>query len=460
MGRIQRIEEIVNSTINTYGHTKIFPRGLPRFADQLLRGTIRFGKRTGNNISVINPDNTFDFATAPKIQDETITLTRATEWATVGGIVSMGPGRELHKIEDVVDETIILEKELKRDYTLNEQVLIHSFPMLSSIDTPSGATSILVKSHHQLANGDVLGYLQEGDLLQSYTEVRIAKATRLGTTTDLFFSLLYHLELDDPIERELVSNSEIFLRCYPAYFSAAVRVPNALFTSDPLGPFLIDLLSGKLLEGNEFRETLGVRTINRTGGYVLGDSTSFVTVPKNTVILDRTINAHAPMFWELGEGSMKITPSRVVFQVNEKFQFVVGLKCVPHLPTDKSYSISLISNEDCSIRFYFNPHPFQEFNLISGISQTVTVTIPAGDEVTDIEINVLSTSDACQVQASDWTPLQDTVEEVQYTFVIEAEGDATYQSTGLIVKPYFLGSEFLKATYDVGDLYDGGKVYF
>ena len=461
MGRIQRIEGIVNSTINAYAHVKIFPRGLPRFIDSLLRGTIRFGKRTGNTISVINTDNTFNFLTVPQTRDDRVIIERESEWLTPDAIVSLGPEKELHEIDDVVDNTIILREQITRAFTDQDQVLIHSYPMLCAVNTASGSTSVTVKSHYKLANGDVFVYLQTAGLLQSITEIKVTKAVFLGTTTDPFYSLLYRFDLDAAIERDINAQTFVYHRAYPAYFSFAIRVPNALFTAEPEGPFLIDLLSGKLLEGNEFGETLAIKTLSRAGSYVLGSDTEYETVAKNFIVLERQLAAHVPMFWTLAEGTMRLTPTRVVLKVNADSIFVVGIKCVPNLPADKEWRISLLSNEDCTIRFIFNPYPLQEFTVLSGIAQTITVTIPAGVDVTDIEINVLANSDICEVQLSDWTPSRNTVDQIEYSFVAEAIGEATYQSTGLILKPYFIGSEFLKATWDSrDDNHDGGKIWF
>ena len=61
---------------------------------------------------------------------------------------------------------------------------------------------------------------------------------------------------------------------------------------------------------------------------------------------------------------------------------------------------------------------------------------------------------------SEWSPVHDTVEQIQYSFVSQAVGISVYQATGLIIKPYFMGSEFLGTTYDTGATYDSGKIYF
>jgi hypothetical protein len=461
MGRLNRIEQILNNTINHYSHLKIFPRGLPRFADSLLRGTIRFGKRTGNTIALINPDNTFKFLEPPKARESKFTLAQPTPWIINECILSLGPERELHKVDDVVDTTILLKSAITQTYTTEDRVLLHSYPMLSSIDTNVGDTTIVVKSHYPIANGDVFAYLQTESLIQSLTEIKVVNATRLGTTASSFYTLLYSLELEKPIEKNIISNSVVYLRAYPAYFSAAVRIPNALFTSEPIGPFLIDMLSGKLLEGSEFNETLAIRTINRTGAYIVGSSTNYITINKNHMLLNRSIPAHAPMFWDLAEGSMRLTPTRILFKVDPvRKVFCAGVKCIPPLPADFSWRVNLVANEDCSIRFIFYPNAPQEFKLTSGTPQNVTVTIPSGAEITNIEINILSASDICRVQVSDWTPAKDTVEQIEYSFVVHAIGIATYQTSGIIIKPYFLGSEFLKTSYDIGSSYDGGKVYF
>ena len=545
MGRLNKIEQIINDTISHYSHVKIMPRGLPRFVDSLLRGTVRFAKRSGNTIALLNPDNTFAFASVPQTRDNKFILERLNSWIVEECILSMGPERELVQVYDIIDTTVLLKSNLKETYTTDDKVLLHSYPMMTSVDINIGDTTIMVKSHYSIANGDVISYLQEPTLIQSLTEIKVNRAIKLGSIGSGFFDLLYSLELEKPIQKSFLSNSMIYLRAYPAYFSAAVRVPNSLFTSEPIGPFLVDLLTGKLLEGTEFNETFAIRTLNRGGSYTLGSSTTYVTIDKNYVILERSFPVHTPMFWELAEGSMRMTPSRIVLKVKSTLsydntglipfqyssgivqyigsinlakvnigdlfrdgagieyrvidvnttynyvsiltlasavpvsistsvidnldgsirsvaenKFCAGIRCIPQLSANHSWRISLSSNEDCSIRFIFYPNDPQEFDLISGISKNVTVTIPAGQEITNIEINILSLANICEVKMSEWSPAKDTVEQIEYSFVVNATGTGTYQASGLIIKPYFMSSEFLKMSYDSNINYDSGKIYF
>ena len=461
MGRLNRIEQIINNTISGYSHVKLYPRGLPRFVDSLLRGTIRFGKRTGNTIAVVNPDNTFPFSTPPQVNDTKFTLAQITPWIVNDCILSLGPEKELHTVDDVVGTTIILNEAVTQTFTTQDKVLLHSYPMLSSIDINVGDTHIIVKSQYPLANGDVFAYLQTETLLESLTEIDVITATLLGTTTSPVYTMLYALDLARPIEKSIISNTMVYLRAYPAYFSSSVRVPNALLTSEPIGPFLIDLLSGNLLEGNAFIETVAIKTLNRTGGYVLGDATSYVTVDKNFVIFNRPVPAHTPMFWDLAEGTMRLTSTNILFLVNPTNNlFCCGTKCIPHVPSNFNWRVTLSATQACSLRFIFYPNPAQEFNLVPGVPQNVIITIPPGADVTQMEINASSNANTCQIQMSDWTPVRDTVEQIQYSLVVRATGIATYQSTGLIIKPYFLGSEYLNTSYDSGTAYNSGKIYF
>ena len=546
MGSINLIEQTINNTIPVYGHVKLFPRGIPNFADSSLRGTVRFAKRSGNNIAVINPDNNYLFEQPPQTGANTFTLANLNNWIVEDCILSMGPNRELQQVYDIVDETVLLTNNLTQVYSDTDTVVLHAYPMLMSVDTKVGDTTIIVKSRYNIANGDVFVYLQSQNLIQSLTEIDIVTATQIGVIKNVFYDLLYALELKNPIPQVITSNAIVYLRAYPAYFSASVQVPNALYTSMPIGPFLIDILSSKLTEGTEFNETFAIRTLNRNNDYTLGSATSYVTVDKNYVILDRSTPVHAPMFWELAEGAMRLTPTKIVLNVgsnivfdntglvpfqydpttgvvtyqgsvnldaadigdifqdsngleykiidiNETKSYIViltqgdqipssifntvtthldgsirkisdnkfcaGIKCIPPLPTNHSWRVSLRSNETCSIRFIFYPNLPQEFELLPNVSQNVTITID-GNPVTSIEINILSRANTCHVTMSEWSPVHDTVEQIQYSFVSQAVGISVYQATGLIIKPYFMGSEFLGTTYDTGATYDSGKIYF
>jgi hypothetical protein len=460
LGRLKKIENIINDTVTSFGHVKVFPRGLPSFIDSLLRGSIRFAKRTGNSVSLINPDNTFDFAQPPTLRTSQFELANPTPWISQDCLLSLGPGKELLEVDDVIDTTIILKTNMSRNYSLQDKILLHSFPLEVSVTVNPGDTFAVVKSHYQLGNGDVFCYLQTDNLLLSLKEIKIEKAVFLGTSTDPFYTQLYRIELAQPMTRKIEAGAKVYFRAYPGYFSNQINVPNAIFTASPMGPFLIDSLSGMLTEGKNFKETLSIKAFNRPGIPIVGNNFSYVTIDKNFPVIDRPLAAHYPMFWQLAEGSMRLTPNRLIMKVDSQRRFSAGIKCVPNLPAKNTqWRVSLTSNDDCTIRFIFYPHPPQEFTLVSGGTSNILVTIPNGEPVTDIEINLTSNATIAQVSMADWSPSRDTVESIQYALIIEATGQATYQSSGLILKPFFLGSEFLTTNWDTGSMFDGGKIW-
>lgn len=461
MGRLRRIEDIVNSTLNHYSHIKLMPRGLPRFVDPLLRGTVRFGKRTGNTIAVVNCDNTYNFETAPQRKQQQFTLKNATSWIHPESILSLGPEKELVRVKDISDGRIVtLYSELNRDYSDTDQVLLHSHPIKVFTAINSSDTEITVSSYYHFANGDYVSFLHEDALLDSITQVQVARAEYAGTTADPLNPFLYTLYLKGPLGHDFDAGERVYLRAYPAYFSTAIKVPNNLYSSTPMGPFLGDIVSGRLVEGNAIKETLAIKTIDRSGNYVVGAENSFVTSTKNFLINSRPMNTHMPLFWQLAEGTMRITGNRIVMKVNDNSQFCVGYRCVPAFSGGMSWRVSLISTVQCSIRFWFKPLPWQEFDLIANVVTPVTITLPVGTDIESIMINIQATSPVGEIAMSDWTPIGATVDSVQYSLVAETIGQAGYQSTGLVIKPFFLDSDLLQATYDSGDTCDGGKVYF
>lgn len=460
MGRISRIEEVVNSTISSYAHTKIFPRGLPVYLDSLLRGSTRFAKRTGNNIAVINPNNTFSFTTLPSVSDTVVQLVNPSG-IVINSILSIGPGKELLQVSDVINNNFLITNPIKVTPLSTDKCLLYAVPIIVAETASKGTTTITVKCNLPLTNGDIFVHLYSQDLLQSLTEIKTTQVSYLGTTTDINYPNLYRLSLISPLTVALNTNTITYIRAFPAYFSQVIPIPNATFTSEPLGPFLLDFLSGNLLEGNAFGENLSVRLLNRSNEYIFGDVGTYVSVDKNAGIFNRPWSSAYPMFWDVAEGHIKLSSNRCHFFTNDKKVFCAGIRCIPFIevPNDLHFRISLKSNEDCSLRIIFNPNSPQEINLTAGATSTFTITLSSSTPVENVEINILSSTNTCEVQMTDWSLVEGIVTSIQYNIMIEAIGQATYNATGMILKPYFLGSELLKGTYDSGITFDGGRVY-
>lgn len=460
MGRLTRIENIVNSPLTEYSQIKIVPRGLPYFIDNLLRGAVRFGRRTGNSTAVINTDNTFRIAGQVDPGAPTINLQNATQWMQLNSIISVGNGRELRIVEDFDNTTLILDENLKFSYDENDFVLLHSSPIKMLMDAPAGSTQIQIMSRYPMGNGDVLVYQLSEGLLNSITEIKAPKVVFGGTSADPEFTQVYIMELEKPIQRDLKADDLVYIRAYPGYFSTTVRVPNPVNSSDQMGPFLLDNLSGRLVEGKNFKETLALKLIDRRGNYILGNDNEYDTIVKNYPVLRRPIKSHSFMFFEIAEGEVRFTPSRAVFSSSTP-KFNIGQKLVPKLPANGLiYKFNTLATVNAEMRIFFHPYETPVLLQIKPEPQTHVVTLPIGDEdISMMEITILSESNDVLVEMADWT-VDATVNEIEYSLVVEATGFAGWQSSGIVLKPYFLSTDLLQGKFDSGDSYDSGFLYF
>lgn len=316
MGYLSKIETIVNDSISAYGHTKIVMRGLPYFVDPLLRGDVRFSKRTGNNISFLNPDNQYLLEESIPTKTSVVPLRYPSFWISPGSLMSFGPNKEFAEISDVSSDgkKLILTTPLRLAFAADESILLYASPLKIHSSALAETTSVEVKSHWFLANGDTFCYLQSPGLFQSAGEIKIDKAEYLGISSDPYYTKVYRLHLSKPVTVELKGGETAYIRAFPAYQSQAVRIPNVVSSSDEMGPFLLDYLSGRLTEGQSFKETFSLKAFSNYGDYVYGDNVSFEKIGKNFSIIERPWANAYPLFWEIAEGSMSYTPSRVVFK--------------------------------------------------------------------------------------------------------------------------------------------------
>lgn len=456
-GRLSRIEEVINSQLDSL-HVKVVPRGIPYFIDGLLRGTLRFGKRTGNNNSLMNPDNTYQFLNNVQSGQNRFYLKQVNNWINVDSILSFS-NKEFAIVNDLVDgNLVILNSYLKFNYdaSINE-VTLYASPLLP-VNIAAGQTTIQVNSNYKLANGDTFMYFATKDLIQSSTEVKVKRAIESGVSSDPIFTYNYTLELEKPISRDIDIDEKVYIRAYPAYFSRSIRVPNLYNSTNDMGPFLIDYLSGRIVEGFTPKETFALKLKDRSSQYKLGDQFSYVTTTKNHPVLTRPINSKSFLFFTQIKGDTRIKPNKIVFETKD-FNFRSSLKLVPELDFDgQSYRFTTTSVTSGTLILYFEPDIKIELVINSG-TQSHLITVPQGSRY-QMDIVYVGNSIKNKLEMSDWTQVGPQIEYIEYSIVAEATGRGRYQATGVSLKPYFLTPEILAGRYDAGDSYNSGFVYF
>lgn len=456
-GRLTRIEKTINSQLDSL-HVKVVPRGIPYFIDNLLRGKVRFAKRTGNSSAVFNTENTFQITNSVTVGENRVELAEAPQWLNLDSIVSIGPGKEISVIDDILDKTVVLRDNLRFAYEPGREIQIYASPLKLNSVISYGDTTIQVQTRYPLANGDTFVFLATAGILQSSTEIKVKKASYGGTTTDPIFTELYVLELDKPVYREIPIDELVYFRAFPAYFSNSIRIPKLFNSSNDMGPFLIDYLSGRLVEGFPPKEIFAIKLKDRSNNYQFGTSQSYETVGKNHPVLNRPINSKVFQLFGNAKGDTRITPSRVVFDV-EDGQFRITNKLVPNLDFDgQQYRFSTTSNTSGKLIVYFEPDFQWEVAIITG-NQSHEIQIPQGLRK-QMDIVFVTDTPTGRLTMTDWTQIGPQVEFVECSIVAESVGRGVWQSTGACIKPYFLSQEILSGRYDGGDNYDNGFVLF
>lgn len=456
-GRLTRIENIVNSTLDSL-HVKVVPRGIPYFIDSLLRGTTRFAKRTGNSNALINTDNTFLYESDVSEGQERFNLSYNNDWITVGSILSFS-NKEKHIVDDILDrKTVILNNRLKFSYSAeSDSVLLHAVP-LKPTNIIANSIVININSQFLLANGDTIAYFSTSGVLQSMTEIKVKKVIYTGVSSDPIYKHNYNLELSSPIIRDIDSDEDIYLRAYPAYFSGQLRVPNLYNSTNPMGMFLIDYLSGRIVEGFNPKETFSVKLRDRGSQYHVGSQYHFESISKNYPVTNRPINSKSFVFFDQVKGDTKVKPNRVVFESSD-FNFRSSMKLVPNIDfNDQGYRFTTQSNSAGILALEFQPDIRIELPINVGI-QSHSIVVPSGFR-NQMEIIFIGDSKKNKIEMSDWTQIGPQIETIEYSIVAESVGRGKYQSTGVMLKPIFLTTEILSGRYDVGDNYDSGFVYF
>lgn len=457
-GRLTRIEKVINSQLDSL-HVKVVPRGVPYFVDSLLKGTIRFAVRTGANNAVLNPQNTFRIGSEIPAGVISMEMSEVSSWMDIDSILSVGPYKETVVLEDIIDNKIVFNQRLKFSYQASDEILLYATPLIPNGLANKGAKLITVLSKYKLGNGDVLTYPATPGFLQSLTESKILKATYGGISANPVYKYVYVLSLEKELSRDIVEEEKVYFRSFPAYFSPQIRVPNLYNSTVDMGPFLLDYMSGKITEGFNPDEYFSIKLLDRAKGHNLGTEFEYVDSSKNYVVLKRPIDSRTFALFNVIKGDARLKPNRVVMDVDSDRKFRISQSLTPELDfTGQKYRFSTISNTSGTLILYFEPGDKIEITIAAG-NQSHLIGIPSGIKYR-MDVVFVSDTDKGRLQMSNWTQVGPQIQFIEYSLVVHTDGRGKYQTTGLILKPYFITPEILRGRYDYGESFDGGFAFF
>ena len=272
-------------------------RGLAIPIDPFLQGTVRYGKKIGFELPIIAPDNKFLLADDAVYATDRVEVDRKVTWIDSGGYVTINR-RELHRVSDVSDATIILATTLLADHPAGTKVFHYSDPIQVEGTYVATQTIINVDVTYFLVRGDVICVSATATQDISFVEYIITDLWYVGESGGLH---QYQVVLDKPLHRRLTDGDIIQLRAYPAYISPVTKVPQAGTVLPVIGPYLVDWYSEPFIDDLDVQE---YQTLQRFNDAQLPIGSPML-VEKNHQIVFAPIRADQFLWWTRVYGVVK-----------------------------------------------------------------------------------------------------------------------------------------------------------
>lgn len=459
---LSRISKIVRGNLPDYGVTTIIPRGYAIPVDTFLVGRDRFARRLGSVFPILSPHNTMFVSRAVKQNDATIYVEELLPSVPVGSIVSfVGKEKVFVHDTDTTNKYISLESGVYAAYSERTQVYLHSIPVTLVNNVVSGATVVTVDSNFVIVLNDSIEELSDSDIPGSGSECNVSGITVVQETSQPF---RYTLTLSCGLINGHSAGSFLYLRAYPAYKSRPIPLPTQpTVIGDNVGPFLWDIAEGRLHDGIDDPEVyLSIETIS-SAFYTL-DSMS--TTAKNTPHYRVPIPATSFLFWDIKVGTLNVDGYYTAVHPNEDGDFVLSKEIIPDLPAGQIWRASFYSDTvDTALRIGFHLSstpavapilPSADYEYVSELNTVyLNKTIPVSKiwpvviqspnySCDRIEINGYVTDATNKMLIREWSQDGGRSSWVRYAIVSRVNGDYTWASSGLIVKPIFFTKDHLQ----------------
>ena len=332
----------------------------------------------------------------------------------------------------------------------------------SQLSGGADLNTIGVRGRWPVLLGDQIIIQSDPTLLLSGSHYTVVAVQGHSTSLSLHNTIVV---LDQPIPRDLVIDDVVYLRAYPAYRSELVDMPTPRKTSYPIGPVVVDYVSGRFTEGKSPVETLQLQTFDSMGDWI--DQPYPVMVPKNHPILRVPIHQSSFLFFNRYRGTITYRNDQFVMRNDDRGRCEIWIDLIPSWPaplvgtSDLVWSarVRFASPELNSIYYRFWPNigptlpgsPNQMIPAASGAQNeavNVLFGIKAGSmAATRLSLITVGKPNA-EVEMDGWQILGQThnefwntegqqTEQLQYGVTIRQVGAYDHQAGSLMVKPYF-----------------------
>lgn len=473
--RLSRTARLLLGQYPSHSSGNLIPRGIAIPVDVFLDGEARFVRRIGPFFPLLSPHNTMRLEKDVAQRSTELTVTSLLPNIPIGSLISLR-GREVKFVADVLESTnsiqVADETGILAEYTAGTPVYLHAVPILVDLSALEGSTIVTVTSEFLIVDGDVIVEVIDPEISGSGVSHSVTDVTIIQEDTKPF---TYTLTLGTPVVTDHLLGSNLYLRAFPAYKSRPLPLPTQpTILGENIGPFLWDHMEGRMHDGIDHPEVImAVGTISAAFDEL--DPTT--QVAKNTPHYRAEIPSSIFTFWGVHLGSISINGRYTIGTPDSQGEFLISTPVVPDLPADLMWRATFQAAADFELRigFHLASAPETPPILPAGYeyvesSQMVylNTTIPGGNIIWPVliqspplpsdrlQIGGFSASEGNSVVLRDWSPDLGHSSWVVYTMVAKANGDYTWASSGLIIKPIFFTRDSLK----IAERFDSGLVMF
>lgn len=366
-------------------------------------------------------------------------------------------------------------------FTGNNADIPTAYP-LTYLSGGSETTTIGVRGRFPVLVGDQLWIQSDPQLLLSGTNYTVMAVQGYSTSLSLVNTIVV---LDNPIPRDLEIDDIVYLRGFPAYRSNVITIPPHRRLPHPIGPFVVDYVSGRFTDGQSPTEVLSLQTFDGLDAPI--DNAFPVAVPKNQPVLRVPIHQSAFLFFHRYRGTITYRNNKFVFRNDDRGRCEIWADLVPAWPaplvgqSDLAWTTRLtFKSANVNAMYYqFEPNeiarvpgfPDQLLAVGSGggnESKNVIIGMHAGQQpATRLRI-ITSGEPNGEIEMDGWNAVGTVndglwqadgqqAEKLQYGIVARQIGAFDWQAGSLQIKPYFKTLADLYTQMDV-DVLDGGTL--
>jgi hypothetical protein len=456
------------ASIDLYGEafvsTGVTSIALPKASTTITQGlntmkvTARTGGVLGNRIffSIVIPTVPLTpFGLTVDGLDVTVTI------ATDAANTPVTPFRQ------VLDTINGLESMVFAEFTGNTEAVPVAF---GSYLSGGSETDVLgVRGRFPVLIGDQLWIQNDPSLLLSGTPYTVVEVQGYSRSLSEYNTIVV---LDNVLPRDLNIEDIVYLRGFPGYQSNTLTIPPHRRLPHPIGPFVVDYVSGRFTDGPSPVETLSLLTSDGLGSPI--DSVYPVAVKKNHPILRVPIHQSAFLFFHRYCGVLTYRNDKLVMRNDDRGRCEIWVDLIPAWPApvagqdDLSWTtrVTFASGEVNALYYQFEPN---EAARVPGYpDQLLAAGSGAGNAAVNVQISLkVGQQDATrlrlvtsgppngEIEMDSWNVTGRHIEQLQYGLSARQVGAFDWQAGSLQIKPYFKTIADLCTQMDVDSLDSG-----